>query len=116
MTNIKEKECLLLIWRTKNSKMRLFIRSLTGDLSATDFKNLLSIHNRCIEPPDKNENDSYHYYELTDKQEKILLDLKSKLDLDDSLNENDVGWKQYEWDGGNPICNYNINVIICCGE
>lgn len=112
--NLKESQSLLLIWRTKDARPRLFVKSLV-ELSSQEFKLLLSIHNRYLEY--KSSDKDLYEDSLTGDQEQILLDVKSKLDLDDSIT-NDTGWNQYEWntDITNPIHNYNITVTICCGE
>ena len=107
-----EKESLLLIWRTKNLKPRLFIRELNS-LTVIEFKKLLSVHNCYLNS--KKYDDSYS---ASDEDEKFLKDFKSKLDIDDTCGDDCTGWFESEWnvDLTDPICNYNINVIICCGE
>ena len=110
-----EKESLLLIWRTKNLRPRLFIRELNS-LTVTEFKKLLSIHNRYLNNSKKW--DELYENSLSKEEEKILKEFKSGLDYDDSCDEDCKGWFESEWncDSTDPICNYNVNVIICCGE
>ena len=107
-----EKSSLLLIWRTKELKTRLFSRELNS-LTVIEFKKLLAVHNCYLESRDwDNECDA------SEEDEEFLKEFKSKLDIDDTCDENPFGWFESEWnvDLTDPICNYNVNVIICCGE